>query len=152
MGGKPGRSGPPLNTNAVRHPWRSFWKRLALKSEHKSVGLALVKYENALLRDKPDATEGERRTIELACEAKAARLLIWEALEGEGFTRRGIDGLALMPAAEALPKFIGAELGALKLLGLERRARPVQSLTDYLNGAGRPDAPMEEAETLHEGE
>jgi hypothetical protein len=146
MGGKPGRSGPPLNTNAVRHPWRSFWKRLALKDEHKSVGLALVKYENALLRDKPDATEGERRTIELACEAKAARLLIWEALEGEGFTRRGIDGLALMPAAEALPKFIGAELGALKLLGLERRAKPVQSLTEYLTQGGRP------VEMLHEGE
>jgi hypothetical protein len=64
--------------------------------------------------------------------------MIWAALAQSGFTRRSREGIALTPAAEALPKFIGVELGALKLLGLERRAKPVATLSEYLNGRPKP--------------
>jgi hypothetical protein len=130
--------------NAARHHWRSFFARLALRDEDIWVRSEVTKYAAGLMSDKADPSEAERHAIELAAEAKAARLLIWSAIADSGFTRRSEDGLALVPAAEALPKFIGAELGALKLLGLQRRAKQVASLTDYLNGSGRPDAPEEE--------
>ena len=145
MPGIKGKSGPPLNLNHCKHPWRSFWKRLALRPEDQWVASEVVKYAAALLSDKPNPTEGERRAIELAAEAKAARLLIWSAIQGTGFTRRSDDGLTLVPAAEALPKFIGAELGALKLLGLERRAKPVSTLEEFLAGESESE-PSSESE------
>lgn len=133
MAGVKGKSGPPGNLHGARHFWRSFWKRRALRPVDQWVATELDRYSAGLLSDRPDPSEGERRAIELAAEAKACRLLIWRAIQQAGFTQTGERGLCLIPAAEALPKFIGAELGALKLLGLERRAKPVQSLDDYLS-------------------
>jgi hypothetical protein len=72
-------------------------------------------------------------------------MLIWAALRTQGFTEQHKDGLRLVPAAEALPRFIGAELGALKLLGLERKAKPVQSLDAYLAG---PPSDEQNGETV----
>lgn len=133
MGGQKGRSGPMGNLNASRHPWRAFWKRRALKPADRWIAVEAMRYLEGLLRDRPDPTEAERRAIELASEAKACRMLIWAALRTQGFTEPHKDGLRLVPAADALPKFIGAELGALKLLGLERRAKQVQTLDEYLS-------------------
>jgi hypothetical protein len=132
MAGVKGRSGPPRNLNASQHHWRSFFNRLALREEDIWVRSEVRKYAAGLMSDKADPSEGERHAIELAAEAKAARLLIWSAIAKSGFTRQSDEGLALTPAAEALPKFIGAELGALKLLGLERRAKSVGTLPEYL--------------------
>ena len=91
---------------------------------------AMVKVEYPHLFE--EGSQWHRRAVELASEAKACRLLIWQALREIGFTEQGNEGLRLVPAAEALPKFIGAELGALKLLGLERRAKQVPNLDAYL--------------------
>jgi len=132
MAGVKGRSGPPGNLNNVRNGWETFWRRRALRPTDKWIAVEAAKYRDGLLADRPDPTAAERRAIELASEAKACRLLIWSAIRGTGFTAQGEDGLRLVPAAEALPKFIGAELGALKLLGLERRAKQVPSLDAYL--------------------
>lgn len=132
MSGVRGRSGPVGNMNASKHHWRSFFRRLALRPEDIWIRGEVQRYAAALLSDKGDPSEAERHAIELASEAKACRLLIWKALAPAGFTRRSKDGLALVPAAADLPRFIGMELGALKLLRLERRAKNVQSLDDYL--------------------
>ena len=133
MAGKPGRSGPPGNLNAAQHHWRSFFARLALRDEDRWIRAEVQRYARALLSDKGNPSEAERHAIELAAEAKGARLLIWAAIAQSGFTRRSREGLALVPAAADLPKFIGVELGALKLLGLQRRAKLAPSLTEYLN-------------------
>jgi hypothetical protein len=133
MGGKKGQSGPVGNLNAARYPWRAFWKRRALRREDQWVATEVANYAADLVSDRPNPTEGERRCIELAAEAKCARLLIWKAIKEGGFTRVDAEGLTLSAAAEALPRFIGAELGALKLLGLERRAKPVKSLQEYIS-------------------
>lgn len=128
MAGIKGRSGPPGNLNNVRNPHNVFWKRRALRPQDRWVATEVDAYRAGLLRDRPDPTEAEKRAIELASESKACRLLIWRAIREAGFTEQGKDGLRLVPAAEALPKFIGTELGALKLLGLQRRAKQVNDL------------------------
>jgi hypothetical protein len=134
MAGKKGRSGPPGNMNNARHRWRAFWKRRALRPEDRWIASEVARYEAALLSDKPDASEAERRVIQLATEAKCARLLIWQTIRDadQGIIRKCKEGLALIPAAEVLPKFIGVELGALKLLGLQRRAKPIPRLAELL--------------------
>lgn len=139
MAGVKWRSGPPRNMNASVHHWRSFFARLALREEDLWVRTEVRKYASGLLSDKADPSEAERHAIELASESKAARLLIWSAIAQTGFTRRSKEGLALVPAAEALPKFIGVELGALKLLGLERRAKSTQTLAAYLELQKEPE-------------
>jgi hypothetical protein len=106
MSGKKGRSGPPLNLNAARHHWRSFFARLALREQDIWVRSEVTKYAAGLMSDKADPSEAERHAIELAAEAKAARLLIWAAIADSGFTRRSDEGLALVPAAEALPELL----------------------------------------------
>lgn len=128
MPGVKGRSGPPGNLNHVKHPWGSFWKRRALRPEDKWIAVEAAKYRDGLLRDRPDPTEAEQRAIELASEAKACRLLIWNAIREAGFTEKREGEMRLVPAAEALPRFIGVELGALKLLGLSRRAKQIGDL------------------------
>jgi hypothetical protein len=82
MGGIKGRSGPPSNLNASKHHWRSFFARLALREEDRWVRTEVRKYAAGLLSDKADPSEAERHAIELASEAKAARLLIWAACQG----------------------------------------------------------------------
>ena len=107
-------------------------------------------YASSLLSDKPEATAGQHHAIEVAATAKGCTLLILNELKKSGFTCM-IDGaLELTPAARELPRFLGVELSALKLLGLARHAKPVASLTDYLNGAGRPDEPTSEEEPADE--
>ena len=82
-------------------------------------------YIEALRADKPECTAGEQHAIEVAGTAKACSLLILNELKQSGFTCM-IDGvLELTPAARELSRFLSVELSALKLLGLERRARPV---------------------------
>lgn len=150
MGGVRGRSGPPGNMNASRHHWQSFFARLALREQDTWIRTEVRKYAAGLMSDKADPTEGERHAIELVAEAKAARLLIWSAIAESGFTRRSREGLALAPAAEALPKFIGVELGALKLLGLQRRAKTVLTLEAYLRSKPVEPTPKPAATVVEE--
>jgi hypothetical protein len=90
-------------------------------------------YASSLLSDKPDATAGQHHAIEVAATAKGCTLLILNELKKSGFTCM-IDGaLELTPAARELPRFLGVELSALKLLGLERRAKPIDTLAEVLS-------------------
>lgn len=153
VAGKKGRSGPPGNMNAARHGWSVYLKRRALPKSAQWAAIEALKYRDGLLRERPDPTEAERRTIELAVEAKVVRLLIWRAIREQGLTRQGEDGLRLVPAAEALPRFIGVELGALKMLGLERRPKDIGDLAaiiqEDMHRAEQPGPPTQE-EDSHE--
>ncbi len=57
MAGKRGKSGPPGNLNSAKHPWRSFWRRRALKPGDRWILPVLEHYTLALESDKPDMTE-----------------------------------------------------------------------------------------------
>jgi hypothetical protein len=137
MAGKAGRSGPPGNTNASKYGWRVLVRRALTREKDAWVNRPVDCYIDALRADKPECTAGEQHAIEVAGTAKACTLLILNELKQSGFTCT-IDGaLELTPAARELPRFLGVELSALKLLGLERRAKSVGTLPDYLETFAR---------------
>lgn len=138
MAGKTGKSGPPGNLNSSRYPWRTFWRRRALKAEHKWVIPVLEAYEDELVADKGGAdsiTAGERRMAEIARTARGCSMLILAEAAKRGFIQN-VDGTwDLAPGAKELSKFLNAERQALDSLGLERRVK-VKTLEELLAEGG----------------
>jgi hypothetical protein len=134
MGGRKGRSGPPGNLHRARHPWRSFWRRRALRAEDRWILPVLEGYGASLSSDKPDMTETEKRLAEIAQTARGASMLILAEAARSGFVRK-VDGTwDLAPGARELAKFLTVERGALQTLGLDRRTKPAgPTLDEYLN-------------------
>jgi hypothetical protein len=125
--GKPRRRGPgaPVgNLNASKAPWRSFWKRHALRPEDRWLLPLVESYMVELESDKGDATAGERRLMEVAATARGVVLLILRHAADKGFVQSTVGGgWALHEGVKELVRFMGLERGALTDLGLERRAR-----------------------------
>jgi hypothetical protein len=92
-------------------------------------------YSDELLTDKGGreyATAAERRVIETAQTARRATMLILAEAARSGFIVR-IDGTwDLAPGAKELARFLSLEVKALQAIGLEHRAKPVQSLEEYI--------------------
>lgn len=149
MAGKKGRSGPPGNLNGASHSWRVFWRRRALKPSDKWILPVIESYASGLANDKPGATAGETRMIEIAQIARGATMLILAEAARSGFMTRTEGTWDLSPGAKELGKFLSVERSALQALGLERRAKPALTLTDYLNG--RPTTSDQQAKEPHAG-
>jgi len=133
--GKKGRSGPPGNLNASKSPWRAFWRRRALKPEHKWIVPVLEQYGAELTSDKggtDSITAGERRMSEIAQMARGASMLILAETSTRGFTVETDNGWDLAPGVKELAKFLSVEKGAITALGMQRRAKDV-TLEDVLN-------------------
>lgn len=128
MPGVKGKSGPPGNLNRSTHPWRSFWRRRALRPEDKWILPTLEGYASGLASDKPTLTEGEARMIEIGQIARGATMLILAECARSGFIEKENGSWNLSPGARELAKFLSVERSALQTLGLERRARPVDDL------------------------
>lgn len=128
MAGKPGRSGPPGNTNAARHGHRLLWRGTRLRPADAWIRRPLDLYSRALVADKPNISAAERATLEVAATAKGCTLLILEELKKRGFTFEKAGVVELTPAARELPKFLSAELTALRMLGLKRESKQVNDL------------------------
>lgn len=131
MAGKPGRSGPPGNLNSSRNPWRSFWRRRALRPDQRWLLPVLDGYQEQLLVDKPDCTAAERRLMELASTARGCTLLILDQVQRRGLLRP-LDGTSnwdLSTGAKELKQFMSLERQLLQALGTERRQRNVTNLT-----------------------
>ena len=137
-GGKPGRSGPPGNLNASKHRWRSFWRRRALRVSDRWILPTLEQYSAGLSSDKPNLSEAEARIIELAQTARGATMLILAEAARSGFIIQGESGWDLAPGAKELAKFLAVERNCLRTLGLERRAKPLLGLADYLDSKSSP--------------
>ena len=135
MPGIKGRSGPPGNLNNCRRPWQAFWRRRALRAEDKWIVPTLETYASGLESDKPNATEGELRIIEIAQTARGATMLILAEAARSGFIEKRDGSWDLAPGAQALAKFLSIERQALQTLGLNRRAKPAGSLQDLLTAA-----------------
>jgi hypothetical protein len=150
-GGKKGRSGPPGNLNARSHAWGAFWRRRALKATDRWILPVIENYASGLASDKPLLTQAEARMIEIAQIARGASMLVLAECARSGFTRK-VDGGTwdLSPGAKELAKFLSVERGALLGLGLERRAKPALSLTDYLNGKPPAPAPAPDTTPTHD--
>ena len=131
MAGIKGRSGPPANMNNVRCPWRSYWKRRALRPADKWILKLVDRYETELIDDKggEDAVSaGEARAVEIARVARTCWLLALSTFAESGILR----GEVLHPAYREMGKFMSLELKALVALGLEKRQRPPMDLGQYL--------------------
>lgn len=130
MAGKPGRSGPPLNLNNSRYPWRSFWRRRALRREDKWVLPVLEGYAAGLARDKPNLTEAGMRVIELAQTARGAIVMILVETARSGFVVKENGSWNLAPGARELVRFLSIERACLQTLGLETRVKPANRQID----------------------
>ena len=129
------------NLNAARLPWRSFWKRRALRVEDRWVLPVLADYAEGLATDKggvENCSAAELRMIEVAQVARGCSMLILSNAARAGFTRdiplsaAGAATWTLAPGVGELGKFLSIERAALQSIGLERRARPVPSLAEIL--------------------
>src|SRR5262249_46364060 len=130
MGGQRSVGGQPGNTNALRHGWRLLWRRAMVREQDRWVTRPVEAYIAGLRSDKPNPSAGEESCIEVAALAKGCSLLILNELKQHGLTTQ-IDGhLALTPAGDELRRFLELELKALKILGLERRAKPLTASVD----------------------
>jgi hypothetical protein len=139
------RSGPVGNLNASKYPWRAFWRRRAVKAEHRWLPPIVESYVDALISDKGGAsevTEGERRMIQVAATAHGCALLVLDHAARLGFVRVTDSGTwDLMPGTKELAKFLSVEQAALKGVDLRRRPKPALTLDSYLEAHyGTPEA------------
>lgn len=144
MGGIAKRSGPVGNLNASKYPWRAFWRRRAVKAEHRWLPPMVENYVGALESDKGGASEvseGERRMMQIAATAHGCALLVLDHAARLGFVRVGDSGAwDLQPGMKELGKFLSIEQAALKGLDLRRRPKPAPSLADWLAANYTADA------------
>jgi hypothetical protein len=129
MAGKPGRSGPVGNLNAAHYPWRTFWRRRALKPSHRWVLSVIERYGSSLANEKAELTQVEYRVIEVAQVSRGCAMLIMAECAESGLIRKTADGWDLSPGAKELGKFLTVELKALAMLNLEPRLRSESDLT-----------------------
>ena len=121
------------NLNSAKNPWVTFWKRRALKPEHRWA-LALVRdYVPSLVADKggqENVSFAELKVMETAAVARVCWAL----------SMAGGD-------LEAVARFLGQERAALDSIGLGRRARETPSVLDaYRKPAAARVAPAAESE------
>jgi hypothetical protein len=140
MSGVRGRSGPPGHLHNAKYPWRSFWRRRALRAQDRWILGVLDSYSSGLLSDRPDATEAEQRCVEVAQIARGASMLILAEAAHSGFIVKDRNGKwDLSPGAKELSRFLAVERQCLQTLGLGRRAKVVGTITERLatiHGAG----------------
>lgn len=135
MAGMKGRSGPPGNLHGSRHPWRSFWRRRALKASDRWVLPVIEGYASGLAADKPGLTAAEGRLIEIGQISRGATMLILAEAARSGFIVKENGSWDLSPGAKELAKFLSIERASLQTLGLGRRAKPVNDLARQIQAA-----------------
>ncbi len=124
MPGKAGRSGPPMNLNAVKRPWRVFWRRRAVGPADRWILPALESYAEGLVNQKggeDGVQDGQRHLIEIAQTARGCWMLILAEAGRKGFVIDTEKAWDLSPGVKELPKFLGLERSALSDLGVEER-------------------------------
>jgi hypothetical protein len=139
MSGVKGKSGPPRNLNNARHPWRSFWRRRALKAEDRWILPTLEGYASGLAADRPGLSAAEARLIEIGQIARGASMLILAEAARSGFIVKEEGSWNLAPGARELAKFLAIERASLQTLGLDRRAKPIQDLAKQIQAERQAD-------------
>ena len=133
MAGRKGRSGPPGNLNNSKRPWNTFFRRKAVSSKNRWILRFLEVYAAGLASDKPGLTEAEARLIEIGQISRGATMLILAEVAASGFIVKDGNSWDLSPGAKDLPKFLAIERQALMSLGVERRAKTVPQLHEYIS-------------------
>jgi len=139
MSGRPGKSGPPKNTNASKYGWRVLARRGFVRPQDAWVIRPMEQTSKRLLGDKPDASAHEEEVIEIITRMKGCALLCWEAVHGDGLLKRVNGEVQVHAVSEELRKFVRLELDALRLLPPERRAKLVQDVAKQIQVAREAD-------------
>ena len=120
--------GQPGNLSGAKHPYRSFYKRLALPKRYRYL-LPLIEHRVAALADDKGGAEqltaAEAALLDTYRRAHGASLLLLAEAHERGYIREDSKTGAwdLHPGARELSRFAALEVKILQTLGLERRAR-----------------------------
>lgn len=134
------RTGAQLgNLNATRHPWEVFWRKRAVRPADRWILPVLSAYAASLVSDRggPEVmSAAEGHMVTLAQIARGCTMLVLTeaaqrggiasrrhgASRKEGAVAQRLDDVDL---AAALGRFMQIEVTALRAIGLERRAKPL---------------------------
>jgi len=133
------------NLNSAKNPWRSFWRRRALRPEDRFVLSVVDRLAEFLINDKggpQNMTAAEVVLVQNIQIARACAMLCMQAIGEEGGFRLNADGQReATPGMRELPRFLSAERQAIQALGTSRRAAPALNLNDYLKQRSQGQEP-----------
>lgn len=128
--------GQKSNLNASRHPWRAVWKRFAVRPEHQHLARLVERDALGMVTDLggPESiTTAQAALIRSAMITQLCQLLCAEkALETGGYRIDANGDEVAHPALKEMPKYSAELRQIFALVGLERKARKVGNLEDYL--------------------
>jgi hypothetical protein len=131
MAGKKGRSGPPGNTNGVRHPWRLVIRRGGLPAEYRTtLQPYLTRYGDELARDKgsrDNLTAAKRGLIDIIQASRAAWMIALIEAGKRGFIRDITAGTAGKASWDLAPGFKEAS----RYMQLERQALSTSAMIAF---------------------
>ena len=126
MGGLKGRSGPPGNSNAVKHPYRTYMKRRVVPEQYRWVLSPGDKLMEKIKSDLPNMSGKEELVAEGVAMLWTCALLGLAEAKGRGFIVALPDGgWGFQPGLKSAGSFLDKALKSLVSLGLERRAKVV---------------------------
>jgi hypothetical protein len=133
MAGKPGRSGPVGNTNATKHPYRTYLRRRVVPVRHRGVLRLGEECLAKIQSDLPDMSGKEEMVAEGVKILMTCGLLGLAEAKERGFITTLPDGSwDFQPGLKAAGSFLDKAIKGLVALGLDRRATVVPTLSDYL--------------------
>ncbi len=131
------------NLNAAKNIWsalRRVQQGKPLPPELARVVALAEREAEMLISDKggrENMSGAEQLMIGIWRSGRQCELLIWFELLERGAIQANEDGSwDLQPGAQRLAQFLGQQRAALQVLGLERRARDVTALDQYLKEKG----------------
>lgn len=125
--------------NNCKHPQRVYLRRGVMPKPYEKLMPFLKRYSAVLLADRPGATAVERQLVNVGEIAYGVRLIVLEEAKRHGFIVKQGDTWDLSPGVKDLAKFLAIERQVLQTLGLERRAKAVPALADYIDAQHKTD-------------
>jgi len=128
MAGVKGRSGPPMNTNAVKHPHRTYMKRRVVPAQYRWVLSPGDKLIEKIKSDLPNMSGKEELVAEGVAMLWTCALLGLAEAKDRGFiVEVAGGGWDFQPGLKSAGGFLDKALKGLVSLGLGRRAKVVES-------------------------
>jgi len=145
MSGRKGRSGPPKNCNATRHPYRTYLKRQVVPKQYHTILRLGEDCERKIRSDLPEMSGKEELLTEGIKILWTCGLLGLAEAKEKGFITTKADGAwDFQDGMKSAGSFIDKAIKGLVALGLERRVKSLPSLSDYLQGKTTHEQKQEE--------
>lgn len=140
MAGVKGRSGPPMNTNAVKHPHRTYMKRRVVPEQYRWVLSPGDKLIGKIKSDLPNMSGKEELVAEGVAMLWTCALLGLAEAKDRGFiVALPGGGWDFQPGLKSAGGFLDKALKGLVSLGLGRRAQLVDDLASRVIALHKKD-------------